>query len=130
MRFPWLFGLFLIACCVGCGDKDCAVSGKVTFKDGSPVPSGQVTLVSSMLNAGGPIASDGTYTITARVPAGTYQVAVRATGDQPATTSVDIAKKTLAKPLVDLKYGRVETSELTVEVKGNTTYNITVEPPK
>jgi hypothetical protein len=130
MRSILFFGLLLVVCCVGCAQQGFTVGGKVTFEDGTAVPRGEVTLVSSTFTAGGQIAADGTYNINARVPAGTYQIAVRAMGDQPATTSVEIADKPMAKPLVDLKYGSAETSKLSVEVKGKTIHNITVEAPK
>ena len=130
MRIISFLCFFALVCCVGCGQSGFTVGGKVEFPDGSPVPRGQVTINSSTFTAGGPIAADGTYTINARVPAGTYQITVRATGDSPSEASVDIADVKPAPLLVDAKFGSAETSELTVEVKGKTTHNITVTAPQ
>jgi len=130
MRSILFFGLLLAVCCAGCGGGDgFPVGGKVTFPDGSPLIRGEVTLISSSFTAGGHIVADGTYNINARVPAGIYQVTVRAMADSPADPMRDVADALPVRSLVDPKYNSPETSELTVEIKGRTTHNITVTAP-
>ena len=129
MRSILFFGLFLVVCCAGCGESGFTVGGKVTFPDGSPLTRGEVTLNSSLFTAGGPIAADGTYTINARVPAGTYQVTVRASADRPSSASMDVENAPPVQSLVHPKYNSAETSGLTVEVKAKTTHNIEVTAP-
>jgi hypothetical protein len=130
MRPIVLFGLFLIACCVGCGGKGFNVGGKVMFADGTPLTRGQVTFMSGTFTSGGAIAADGTYSVNVRVPAGTYKVSVIASGDSQSDPTVDVADVKPAKPLVDPKFNNPETSELVCEVKGPTGFDIKVEPPK
>ncbi|MDR0869238.1 MAG: carboxypeptidase-like regulatory domain-containing protein [Planctomycetaceae bacterium] len=130
MRNILFLCLFFVATCLGCGGKGFNVSGKVTFPDGKPVPRGQVTLFSDTFTAGSGIGADGTYRINMPVPAGTYKVTVRATEDSPSDTKVAPEDVKPPKPLVDVKYNSPEKSGLTVDVKGATTFDITVEPPK
>ena len=87
-------------------------------------------LSSGSVTAGGHIIGDGTYALSARVPAGTYKVSVRAMAVTSSDSTVDAADAPPAKLLVDPKFNNPETSELTVEVKGATTYNITVTAPQ
>jgi hypothetical protein len=129
MRIISLLCTFVLACCVGCGQSGFTVSGNVAFPDGSPVPRGQVTIHSNTFTAGGPITANGSYTINAPVPAGTYQVTVVASGDQPAST-LDIVDVRPVPPLVDTKYGSTETSGLTIEVPGNRSFDLTVTAPQ
>ena len=130
MRSILFLNLLFVACCIGCGGKDFSVGGKVTFPDGTPLSRGQVTFMTASYTAGGNVAADGTYRINMRVPAGTYKVTVRASGDSPSDPRVSIADAVLPPPLVDLKFGNPETSGLVCEVKGATTFNITVEAPE
>jgi len=131
MRFISFFALFLVVCCLGCGGgKGFSVSGKVTFSDGTPVPSGQVTFSSSNVTAGGGILPDGTYTVSTSVPAGTYKVTVMALENTMSDPNVSVEDAKPAKSLVDPKYNNPETSGLVCEVKGKTSFPITVEAPK
>ena len=114
MRNILFFSLFSLACTLGCGGEGFNVSGKVTFSDGKPLTQGQVTLTSGRFTGSGEIISEGTYTISARVPAGTYKVAVQASDT----------------PLIDSKYSDPETSGLVCEVKGPTMFNIEVKLPE
>jgi len=129
MRIVSLLCVFVLACCVGCGQSGFTVSGNVAFPDGNPVPRGQVTIHSSTFTAGGHISADGSYAINVPVPAGIYRVTVVASGDQPAST-LDIVDVRPVPPLVATRYGSTETSELTVEVTGRTTFDITVTAPQ
>jgi hypothetical protein len=130
MRALSCFCLFLFACCVvcnvGCGGAGGGsktgfmVGGKVTYPDGKPVNNGTVTLV-GRVTARGDIIGGGSYSISTRVPAGTYKVTV--------TPLVSSSPLDTPSP-IDAKYGNPETSELACEVKGPTEFNITVEAPK
>ena len=129
MRSILFFGLLFLACCAGCGPNGFAVGGKVAFPDGSPLTCGQVTLNSSSFTASGQIAVDGTYTINTPVPAGTYQVSVRAMASAASDPNVDVENAPPVKSLVNPKYNSAETSGLTVEVKAKTTHDIEVTAP-
>ena len=94
------------------------------------MPRGQVTFISDTFSAGGNIAADGTYTVTVKLPAGTYRVTVLASGDSPSSAMVDVQDRKPIKPLVDKKFNNPDTSELVCEVKGKTIFPITVVPPK
>ena len=137
MRPILFFGLFLLVCCIGCPGggtvgkgKGFGVSGKVTFADGKPLSSGQITLESRSFTGNGSILPDGTYNISGRVPAGTYKVAVKAGDAEPLGTSFDKADTKSAKPQIDPKFNNAETSGLVCEVSGPTEFDVKVEPPK
>jgi hypothetical protein len=117
MRNILIFCLLSLVCTLGCGKQGFNVSGKVTFPDGKPVSGGQVTLTSGRISFSGDLIGEGTYTINAQVPAGTYKVTVQSSGDP-------------GKPQVDPKYSNPATSELVCEVKGPTMFDIKVEPQK
>ena len=122
MRNILFFSLLSLVCTLGCGGfagsgSGFNVSGKVTFPDGKSLNQGQVTFTSGRFTGNGDIIGDGTYSISGRVPTGTYKVAVQAS-----TPGGEL--------LVDPKYSKPETSDLVCEVKGPTTFIIKVEPPK
>jgi hypothetical protein len=118
MRNVHFLGWFLVVCVLGCSGDGFPVSGKVTFQDGAPVPRGQVTFISNTFSAGGTIAADGSYSVT-----------VVASGDSPSSL-VHVENVKPIKPLVDKKFNSPDTSGLVCEVKGKTTFPITVTPPK
>jgi hypothetical protein len=134
--YPFLF-VFILAFAAGCG-KNCSVSGKVTFPDGTPLTTGEVFFETEVFQAKGPIQSDGTYTMGSSnpgdgVPRGTYKVSIQGVvkpiiefSEGSRTPKVTMPKT----PLIDLKYTSGMNSGLTCEVKGRTKYDITVEPPK
>jgi len=126
MRNVSFFCLFVVVCCFGCGKAGFNVGGKVAFPDGKPVHSGKVTMTSGRFSASGDIIAEGSYRISDRVPTGTYKVSVQAFEYSQSGMTTDA---TSAKSLLDSKYDRPETSGLVCEVKGPTTYNITVEKP-
>ena len=119
--------LFLLACCVGCsqlgGGGGLTVSGKITFPDGVGVTDGEITFSSRLFTAGGTITS-GTYSISTRVPVGTYRVSVRIDETVPATDGAP------PRRLIDPKYSDPATSGLTVEVREGGTFDITVTAPQ
>ena len=129
--------VLMLALSVGCG-KNCSVSGKVTFPDGTPLTVGKVVFETQTFQASGKIKSDGTYTMGSSkagdgVPKGTYQISIQDVM-QPtveATTPGKPPKLTFPKELpIDKKYFSINTSGLTCEVKGRTKYDIKVEAPK
>jgi len=125
MRHILLFCLFVTVCCLGCRQEGFNVGGKVTYPDGKPVTRGKVTMTSGKFTANGDIIADGTYSISARVPTGTYKVSVQAFE----YTQSGMAANTTEKSFLDPKYDSPETSNITCEVKGPTSFNITVEKP-
>ena len=112
MRNILVLSLLCLACALGCGKQGFNVGGKVTFSDGTPVHSGQVTLVSGSFSAAGDIIAGGSYGISNRVPTGTYKVSVRSNDGAPSE--------------IDPKFNDPETSGLVCEVKGPTAFNIEV----
>ena len=130
MRNILIFSLLSLACTLGCGKQGFNVGGKVTFSDGKPLTQGQVMFTSGFFTAGGGIISDGSYSMSVRIPAGTYKVSVVAVGEPIAAPSGNLEDMKPGKPLVDPKFSNPETSGFVCEVKGPTGFNITVEPPK
>ncbi|MGL4943796.1 MAG: hypothetical protein ACRC46_11480 [Thermoguttaceae bacterium] len=127
---------------IGCGDPK--VTGKVKFSDGSPLPVGMVMFQSGNFLGSGTLNSDGTYTAGKLkdgdgIPPGTYEVflsgtnqIVAGTGENSATEAGKIPNKfklAATTQLVNPKYLTPTTSGLTVTVKGDTVYDITVEKP-
>jgi len=122
---------------VGCGNH-CAVSGKVSFPDGTPLSVGEVAFETGTFFATGAIKSDGTYTMGTPskpgggIPRGTYRVSLQGV-IKPTVEFVPgshVPKITPPKEFpIDQKFTSTSTSGLTCEVKGRTKYDITVEPP-
>lgn len=132
----YFFGLlFLLVCFVGCSGNS-QVSGKVTFPDGAPLKKGEVRFVTSTFTGYGSIQDDGTYKISSSgtndgVPNGSYNVYIINAVDQP---EIDFSKDPGDAPppvnLIHSKFGSESTSGLSCEVKGKTTFDITVEKPE
>jgi hypothetical protein len=141
-----LMSLSLLAVC-GCGsgggNKTYKVTGKVTFSDGSPLTEGIVVFSGDAMEAKGGINADGTYSLTSYkpgdgAPAGFYKVYLGGNIYKPAATPAPPVDPTIEQYLestttsgssvyIDEKFRDVSTSGLTCEVKGKTTFNITVE---
>jgi hypothetical protein len=119
------FVLFFSAAIAGCGNGYEKMSGRVTYSDnGEPLETGFVCFVSGATFARGTIAEDGRYKVGSfteddGLPPGTYRVYVDA-------AKKDLGKKTPDaddseyKQLIDLRFSRPETSELTYVVKRTT----------
>src|SRR5262245_21543198 len=133
-RWSTLAPLMLMAFVSGCGSNRSQVSGRVTYKDGSPVDAGIVIGESTVngvpVGVQGNIEKDGYFTWGAdragdgALP-GKYRVAIMpvALGD------AEMAEG--KQPAVDSRYTRYETSGITYEVtQGKNTFNIQVTRPK
>ena len=126
--------LVLTALAAGCGSGRYAVTGRVTYEDGSPVEAGTVigeaTVEGKAVSVQGNIEKDGTFAWgTERAgdgaPPGQYRVIVMpvALGD------AELAEG--KQPAVDGKYTHFDTSGITFEVKAQkNVLNITVSRPK
>jgi len=121
-------------CFVGCG-KGISVNGKVTFPDGSPLTVGEVVFQTETVMASGRIQPDGTYRLVGAkegdgIPPNHYGVritgACKSSIAPPGTLPEDVPPPI---PLIDEKFEKTETSELTCDVKGAQTFNITVTAP-
>ena len=132
--------IMLLSAFVGCG-KNCSVSGKVTFSDGTPLTRGKVVFESPTLISSGPVQKDGTFQLGTLkpkdgVPPGSYKVCFSdiitpsiktippANGKGPPKVVV-----THPESPIDKKYLNAETSGLTCDVKGSMKFDIVVEPP-
>jgi hypothetical protein len=125
--------LLLSTVAPGCGGRQ-QVTGRVTYEDGTPVPEGTVIGEAEVdgkpVGVQGNIEKDGTFRLGGAKPGdgalpGHYRVLVmpRALGD---------SEKSQGKlPAVDGKYGKYETSGITIDVKpGKNDLPITVTRPK
>ncbi|MGL4944286.1 MAG: hypothetical protein ACRC46_13980 [Thermoguttaceae bacterium] len=126
---------FVLCLVVGCGDGNVGVTGKVMFPDGTPLTKGDVHFSTPTYVASGKIQSDGSYVIGSQtqndgLPPGTYSVTVNKAFDDSGTAALSAIDSKPAKPLIDPKYNSPTTSGLTCDVKGKTTFDITVEPFK
>ncbi|GHT12762.1 hypothetical protein FACS1894170_07970 [Planctomycetales bacterium] len=107
---------------MGCSDK-VRVSGKVTYTDGEGVGGGMVTFSSEAHTYKGPINKDtSTFVLGAGgdgkgIVKGTYAV------------TVSYRNPTARQIFIPLKYSQKETSGLTCDVTGATTFDIVVERP-
>ncbi|GHT43079.1 hypothetical protein FACS189454_02070 [Planctomycetales bacterium] len=106
----------------GCSDK-VSVSGKVTYTDGENVGGGMVTFSSETQTYKGTINKETSKFVLGAggdgkgITKGTYAVTLAYTN--PASRQI----------FIPLKYSRKDTSGLTCEVTGATTFDITVERP-
>jgi len=132
--------ILLFVFVVGCGDHP-SVGGKVTFPDGTPLDRGEVIFESPAMIARGEIQQNGSYTIITGerrgVPHGTYQVSIggfRPTYESspPPPGGGPPPPPRITPPVIPIaqKFLDGATSGLVCEVKGRTTFNITVEPPQ
>jgi hypothetical protein len=128
----------ILAGCSGSGSSGPEVKGKVLFANGKPLTTGIVIFQpnpkkgnQSKHEARGTIDADGNYTLASEargqtgIPPGWYRVAVVATKQDP--------KNEYAPPtwLIPSRYGSVETSNLSYEVKegaATSAYDIRLAP--
>jgi len=136
--YKTLFACFLLLCAlsVGCGGN--IVKGKVTFDDGEPLPLGTVQFESNDQIFYGKIHTDGFYTLATdtgkkeNVPNGSYRVCIVGAigeGKKMAPIGGVDYNRIIPESLIDKKYTMASTSGLTCDVKGKTTFDITVTKP-
>jgi len=114
----------LAAAVAGCGGSEGArVSGKVTFADGSPLTKGTVVFSSGEFTARADIAKDGSYSLRAKP--GAYKVFITGAVEESSGGQYMAPQK----PLVDRKFTDPAASGLECDVKGSTTFDITVAKP-
>jgi len=134
-RSPRHLALLAVAAAVvftacGCA-RSVPVKGKVETTDGKLVPNGNVIFVpdkdkgnTSTDEPRANITEQGTYELITNgkpgAPAGWYKVVVNAVEK----TEGDNTKPTTPKQLVAQKYNKVETTDLSVEVKPDGTYDL------
>lgn len=133
---PFIFAMIL-ALTAGCG-KNCSVSGRVTYPDGTPLTFGEVAFETETFYAKGPIDSNGYFKMGSSnpgdgVPKGTYKVYIQNVMIPQEIFSAGPnrpPKLIFPKELpIDKKFMNAATSGLTCEVKGRMKYDITVESP-
>jgi hypothetical protein len=126
--------LALSSLAVGCNSGRYPVSGQITYEDGAPVTAGTIiaeaTIDGKVVGLQANINPDGKFTLGGANPGdgalpGSYRVLVT-------TPTISDAEKALGKkPQLDGKYGRFESSGLTLEVKsGKNELPIKVARPK
>lgn len=115
----------------GCGNGS-SVSGKVAFEDGTPLNVGLVQFENESGSYSGRIEKNGSYKVTGAsiedgIPNGNYSVAiVRAFESIPGKENDGYGT---VRNLIDEKFTRSDTSELSCSVQGKTTFDITVAKP-
>ena len=122
--------LFLIVStfALGCGSK-VGLHGQVVFSDdNTPLKQGIVIFQKDGTIARGQIDQNGNYTVGSSsvsdgLPPGTYQVSLSGTAEHKGMQDGE----DLFKEVVDPKYGRPETSGLTVTVDRSQKFNISVD---
>ena len=126
--------LLLLGFVVGCGGSGDRVTGTVTFADGTPLTVGKVMFTNNSVTAFGNINAKGEFRMGTNkagdgVPSGTYQVYIT-DARVPASFTIQDEDGNTSAPLVlaiDPKFTTPARSGLTCEVKGATTFNISVE---
>lgn len=140
-KFASLFLVVFVLCLTGCGNK-AKVTGTVKFADGEPLTVGTVNFTDGTNLFRGEIQSDGTFEMRTIKPGdgvlkGTYKVYLTETL-QFGETSTRVQKgpdgeelriETIGNTtsILDPKYSDPEQSGMTIDVKGNMTYDITIE---
>ena len=123
-------------CLVGCGSGN-TVTGKVTFSDGEPLTVGRVMFTNDSTTAFGDINAKGEYRMGTKkagdgVPAGTYQVYITSAlvpSEKHARQDEDGNTYVPSILAIDPKFTVPSQSELTCEVSGKRTFDISVEKP-
>jgi hypothetical protein len=122
MMLKRLLAIVLISAVVGCSGSAASVSGKVTL-DGQPLTTGYVSFHPDGTGgapANGQIDAQGRYSLStgseAGLAPGAYTAVVVATKDPPQPYDKTGAENPPI-PITPGKYGKVETSDLKVQVK-------------
>ncbi len=140
-KFASLFLVVFVLCLTGCGNK-AKVTGTVKFADGKPLTVGTVNFTDGTNLFRGEIQSDGTFEMRTFKPGdgvlkGTYKVYLTETLQFGETSTLvqkgpdgeELRIETIGNTTstLDPKYSDPEQSGMTIDVKGNMTYDITIE---
>ena len=125
-----LFALTAVVCLVGCSNQ-VALTGTVTYTDGTPVQVGQVAFANEKHMFRGQIGKDGFYRLGGNyegdgIMPGAYSVYLL---DTETAESDETGQRTWFIKHVAQKYTAPETSGLTCEVKGRMVFDFQVERP-
>lgn len=129
--FSSLMMVFLFFC-IGCGNGNLQISGKVTYPDGSPMEKGTICFDDGKSCATAELKSDGTFRLGSLkandgIPKGTYSVyftGTRAPGTDPKSGKSGVIER------IAPKFKSSTTSGLKYEVKGSDSkVDFTVEYP-
>ena len=123
------FAMTVVVFLVGCS-KQVAVTGKVSYTDGSPVQAGQVVFDDNKYAFRGHIGTDGSYKLGGNkdgdgIIPGKYSIYLIDTD----VSEMDEHGVVKHVSHVARKYVAPETSGLTCEVKGKMTFDFEVERP-
>ena len=134
VHYSFAFTLLLLFA-TGCGNN-VAVTGKVTFPDGTPLHWGQIVFETPTFEARGAIQEDGTYALVSGeargIPPGNYRVYFDGFEDELVFNPDDPGAPPRRIPAVipvAAKYRNPGSSELTCEIQGRRTFDVTVERP-
>ena len=140
-KFAVLFLVAVVLCLTGCGKK-AKVTGTVKFSDGTPLNVGTVNFTDGTNLFRGEIQPDGTFEMRTFKPGdgvlkGSYKVYLTetrqfgATGKRvlkgPNAEEIEMEVIGNTTSTIDPKYSDPEQSGMTIDVKGNMTYDITIE---
>ena len=140
-KFAVLFLVVVVLCLTGCGKK-AKVTGTVKFSDGTPLNVGTVNFTDGTNLFRGEIQPDGTFEMRTFKPGdgvlkGSYKVYLTETlqfgapgklvlkGPNGEEIEMEVIGNTTST--IDPKYRDPEQSGMTSDVKGNMTYDITIE---
>ena len=140
-KFAVLFLVVVVLCLTGCGKK-AKVTGTVKFSDGTPLNVGTVNFTDGTNLFRGEIQPDGTFEMRTFKPGdgvlkGSYKVYLTetlqfgATGKRvlkgPNGEEIEMEVIGNTTSTIDPKDSDPEQSGMTIDVKGNMTYDITIE---
>ena len=140
-KFAVLFLVAVVLCLTGCGKK-AKVTGTVKFSDGTPLNVGTVNFTDGTNLFRGEIQPDGTFEMRTFKPGdgvlkGSYRVYLTetlqfgATGKRvlkgPNGEEIEMEVIGNTTSTIDPKYSDPEQSGMTIDVKSNMTYDITIE---
>ena len=123
--FLWLLAAALIVSCASAQPGTGTIKGTLVDDSGAPVPAASIIVTGAAgYNKTVQTQADGAYTLSGLKP-GAYKVAVTFPGFTPINTAVTVnAGQTATTPL----QLSIQTQKETVEVKGESTVSVSVEP--
>ena len=123
--FLWLLTAALIVSCASAQPGTGTIKGALTDDSGSPVPAANIVITGGGgFNKTVQTQADGSYTLAGLKP-GPFTVKVTFPGFNPITAPVTVAAGQTATAALQLS---IQTEKTTVEVKGESTVTVSVEP--